>query len=112
MPSPKGEYTPKTGLFAGEQFRSYFAYQQARAQSLGFRNYSEQRRVTNDPMFRVLFDRARSVGGLSRNQATRTVRRLWRQNGGNRPRKHQAIAFGVEQHWWDDGDDARDDIPY
>lgn len=113
MASPKGAYTPKSGAFAGQQFRSYFAYQQARSRSLGFSSYSAERRYTADPMSRALEARAYAVGGLSRADARRSIRQfLERQGRASGSRKHNAIAFGIDMGWWDDGDDAADDIPY
>lgn len=36
-------YTPKSGVFAGQHFQSYYAYRDARAVRGGYENYSEQR---------------------------------------------------------------------
>lgn len=50
MASPKGAYSPKTGPLAGQSYTSYYAYQNARAQVLGYKSYTEQRntKLQND----------------------------------------------------------------
>jgi hypothetical protein len=126
MASPKGQYTPRSGSLAGITFRSYFAYQQSRAQSLGFGSYSEQRRVMGISVVQTLRDRAMSVGDMTRTEATRAVSQWWRaqdyhgrsarpgapHSGAQGLRKRAAIAWAVDNGLYDDGDDAAEEVPY
>jgi len=114
MVAPKGQYTPSRGPAAGQTFRSYFAYQQARAVAQGFTSYSAERRAIIDPMFRALESRMRSVGGQSQGSARNSVRQFMatQSRSASGSRKHNAIKWGMDQGLWDSGDDAADDIPY
>lgn len=113
MPSPKGAYTPSRGILAGRSFPTYFAYQQARSQALGFSSYSAERRQKLDPMFQALYQRARS-NGVPRNRALSDIGQFMRDNpskGGYR--KSKAIAFAIDWGYIDDYDQDDDDwVPY
>jgi hypothetical protein len=49
-----GAYAPKSGPLAGLTFRSYYAYQDARAKHYGFSNYSEERLFKATPEYSEL----------------------------------------------------------
>ena len=125
MPAPRGVYTPSTGPLAGRSFSTYFQYQQARAQALGFTSYSEERRISSRPIFRHLENRLISVQGIGRyaaramlaqqefTRAPAEVRRFgYRGLDSYADRKRAAIAWAMDEGLYDDGRDAADDIPY
>lgn len=141
MASPKGSYTPKSGAFSGRTFPSYFAYQTARAQSLGYKSYSQQRAVTGVPYIQNLINRAVHQGGMSRQQATIAVRQWYatqpqpagpggaqvaaqpyrgraaRRGDPNHSRsqglrKRAAIKFALDMGWYDNAEDAEQEIDY
>lgn len=113
MPAPKGRYTPSRGVLAGRTFPSYYAYQSARAQALGFASYRSERVAKLDPVFQALYHRA-VAAGMPRNAAISDVGQFYRTNRtASGLRKHNAIKFAIDQGWVDDYDQENDDwAPY
>jgi len=122
----RGPYTPRSGPLAGTQYTSYYRYQVARAQQMGYQGYGAQRKVEGLSIVQSMIDLAMQKGGLDRYQASRDIRQWYqgqsykgrgarqgtlhseRQGG----RKANAIAYAVDQGWFDSGDDAADYIDY
>lgn len=81
MAAPRGTYTPRSGGFSGQTFGSYYQYQVARAQALGYRSYGEQRQVAQQTK-RVIAQRPVLNTGF----VEKALRTLFRQEQ-NQPRR-------------------------
>jgi hypothetical protein len=125
----KGSYTPRSGALAGTTFPSYYRYQTARAQQMGFPSYGAQRRLTGigNPLVTMMINRSVFVGGQPRTQAAADVRDWYQRQpykeasvpAGSKTysdaqgrRKHDAIAYLMDRDLYPTGDDAANEIPY
>lgn len=123
-----GPYTKVTGPLAGT-YPSYYAYQNVRAQSMGLRSYGVQRVQTGigNPLARSMIDRAVYRNQENRAYATARVRAWFQRQefkgpsapAGSRThtveqgrRKHNAIAWLIDQGWAQNGDEVADESPY
>ena len=123
-----GAYVKATGPLAGT-YRSYYAYQTARSQSMGFRSYAQERAQTGigNPLTSYMINRAVSARGENRAAASAKVRAWYRTQGykgASVPtktptyseeqgrHKHDAIAYMVDQNWATTGDEIAEDVPY
>jgi hypothetical protein len=115
MPAPRGAYTPRSGILAGRSFSSYYHYQNARAQALGFSSYANERTEKQAPMFQALYHRA-VASGMGRTAAVSRVGQFMRQSSHRTSsglRKHDAIKMAIDEGWVDDYDmDSDDWSPY